>query len=70
ALPRLFALDAVLEIRDGHHYVLHPDARTGRTRAAVAPGSAVTLDNERRHQVSYYGCGGTGCGGCGGGCGG
>ncbi|MGH8584811.1 MAG: glycine-rich domain-containing protein [Gammaproteobacteria bacterium] len=70
ALPRLFALDALLEIPDGHHYVLDPDARTGSTRAAVAPGSAVTLDNERRHQVSYYGCGGTGCGGCGGGCGG
>ncbi|MDQ3581815.1 MAG: hypothetical protein M3495_09475 [Pseudomonadota bacterium] len=70
ALPRLFALDAVLEIPDGHHYVLNPDAWTGTTRAAVAPGPAVTLDNERRHQVSYYGCGGTGCGGCGGGCGG
>jgi hypothetical protein len=69
ALPKLFALDALLEIPDGHHYVLN-DTRTGSTRAALAPSSAVTLDNERRHQVSYYGCGGTGCGGCGGGCGG
>lgn len=50
ALPRLFALDAVLEIPDGHHYVLN-EIRTGSTRAAVAPSSALTLDNERRHQV-------------------
>jgi len=73
ALPRLFALDTLLEIPDGHHYVLNPDA--GReARAPLTPGSAVTLDNvdseSRIHHASHIGGGGASWGGCGGGCGG
>ncbi|MGH8608393.1 MAG: glycine-rich domain-containing protein [Gammaproteobacteria bacterium] len=69
ALPRLFALDAVLEIPDCHHYVLNREARAGSALVPVAPRD-VTLDSEKKiHHASHIGCS-AGCGGCGGGCGG
>jgi len=68
ALPKLFALDTVLEIPDGFRYVLKGETPTGSALAAIPPGSAVTLDSDRRiNRACHVGCGGSGCGG---GCGG